>query len=102
MQTIRFRGCRGHYVVYFKIIRVATLIKNNKNKWQLTFDNSSFFYGEKTFNSLKEAKRFIRIKLNKYYVAERDFRKMIEIGTARVIKALEAFEESRSCKSTRG
>ena len=92
MQTILFKGYRGHYVVYYQNIRVAVLTKNNKNKWQLVFVNPSFNWGDETFNSLKEAKRFIRINLNKYYVAERDFRKMIEIGTARVIKALEALE----------
>lgn len=93
MQTIRFEwGYLGRYLVYYRSIRVAALIKNNKNKWHLTFVDPSFNWGDETFNSLKEAKRFIRINLNKYYVAERDFRKMIEIGTARVIKALEALE----------
>lgn len=92
MQTIRFKGYHGIYLVYYRNIFVSVLKRINKNKWQLVFVNPSFNWGDETFNSLKEAKRFIRINLNKYYVAERDFRKMIEIGTARVIKALEALE----------
>lgn len=84
MQTIRFEwGYRGHYLVYYRSIRVAALIKNNKNKWHLTFVDPFFNWGDETFNSLKEAKRFVRIHLNKRHLEERHFMKLIGIGITR-------------------
>lgn len=90
MQTIRFKGYRGIYIVYYKNIRVSFLRKINKNKWNLVFVNPSFNWGDETFNSLKEAKRFIRIHLNKRHLEERHFIKLIGIGIIRLHR--EAFK----------
>ena len=87
MQTIRFKGYHSIYFVYYKNIIVSVLKRVNKNKWYLTFINPFFNYSEETFNSLKEAKRFIRVYLNRRYLADRYIRKTIELGVSRSMQA---------------
>ena len=87
MQTIRFKNYHGIYIVYYRNIIVAFLKKINKNKWYLTFINPFFNYSEETFNSLKEAKRFIRVYLNRRYLADSHIRKTIELAVSRAMQA---------------
>lgn len=99
MHTIRFKGYHSIYFVYYKNIIVSVLKKVNKNKWHLTFINPFFNYSEETFNSLKEAKRFIRVYLNRRYLADRYIRKTIELGATRVIEAIDKFKNQGAKKN---
>jgi hypothetical protein len=87
MQTVRFKGFHGMYYVSYKNTKVALIVKINKNKWLCYAFAPIFKNKELSFKSLKDAKRYMRIRLNKFYVAQKHLIKMTEKGVTRVINA---------------
>lgn len=93
MQTIRFKGIHGMYYVSYQNTKVALIVKINKNKWLCYAFDPIFRNKELVFKSLKDAKRFMRIRLNKFYLAQKYLIKTIEIRATPAIKAADKLLE---------
>lgn len=84
MQTVRFKEyfC-GLYYVYYKSMPVGILMRTNKNEWSLFSVVKLIFMLDKyVFKSLKDAKRFIRIRINKFDCGWKYFVKRIELNNS--------------------
>lgn len=82
MQTIRFKEYFGGlYYVYYKSMPVGILMRTNKNEWSLfPVVNLIFMLDKYVFKSLKDAKRFSRIRINKFDCGWKYFVKRIELN----------------------
>lgn len=93
MQTVRFKGFHGMYYVSYQKTKIALIVKINKNKCLCYAFDPIFKNKELSFKSLKDVKRYMRTRLNKFYVAQKYLIKKIEIGATPAIKAADKLLE---------
>ena len=80
MQTVRFKEYFGGlYYVYYRTIPVGILMRTNENRWSLFSVNLIFSLEKYVFKSLKDAKRYSRIRLNKFDFGWIHFVKRLEL-----------------------
>lgn len=83
MQAVRFKEYFGGlYYVYYRTIPVGILMRTNKNRWSLFSVNLIFCLEKYVFKSLKDAKRYSRIRLNKFDFGWMHFVKRLELNNS--------------------
>ncbi|MTT64676.1 hypothetical protein [Parasutterella excrementihominis] len=98
MQTIRFDICFLGYIVWYRNIVVGYVNKERKG-WKVITINPliKIFNPElsnQEFSSLNDAKRFIRIRINKFYCKFINFRKRINYVTSSVMAISEMLKST--------
>lgn len=98
MQTIRFDICFLGYIVWYRNIVVGYVNKERKG-WKVITINPliKIFNPElsnQEFSSLNDAKRFIRIRINKFDCKFINFRKRINYVTSSVMAISEMLKNT--------
>ena len=93
MQTIRFDICFLGYIVWYRNIVVGYVNKERKG-WKVITINPLIKIFNPELSSLKDAKRFIRIRINKFDCKFINFRKRINYVTSSVMAISEMLKST--------